>query len=512
MTNKAPKFTDQLDTIFLTPAASSRTQYLYSMEQANEQILSRFACQDKPYSGQSPRVLKQLVHDRLKLFADDGEDIASILNQVGELVMQHSVNVSHPACLAHLQCPPFISSMAAEAIINAMNQSMDSWDQSPAATFVEEQMIAWLCREFGYRKEADGVFTGGGTMSNFMGLLLARDHFAAKRWGWNVQEKGLPPEASKMRIFCSKAAHFTIVKSCALLGLGEQAVIALDVDDNGNISVDRLEEAIKHTTSEGMFPFAVVATAGTTDFGCIDPLEDIAALAEQNQLWFHVDAAYGGALVLSRKHRARLLGIEKADSITVDFHKMFYQSISCGAFLLNERSHFNLLKIHADYLNPEEDEEAGVPNLVLKSVQTTRRFDAMKLYVSLKATGLRTMGEIVDYTLELAEQTASIIAKHPSLQLINQPILNTVVFRYQTQLGKNEMEDSINLEIRDILLQKGDVVLARTRFKGRNCLKFTLLNPRTTIEDIKSILKQVQSIGQHLEQMLDERSEKVRHE
>jgi L-2,4-diaminobutyrate decarboxylase len=335
-------------------------------------------------------------------------------------------------------------------------------------------------------------------------LLLARDRFAADQWGWNVQAQGLPLEAAKMRIFCSKAAHFTIVKSCALLGLGEQAVIALDVDDNGSIGVDQLEEVVKRTISEGLFPFAVVATAGTTDFGCIDPLEHIAALAERYHLWFHVDAAYGGALVLSRQYRARLRGIERADSITVDFHKMFYQSVSCGAFLLKERAQFQLLKIHADYLNPEEDEDMGVPNLVLKSVQTTRRFDALKLYVSLKVTGLRTMSEIVEYTLDLAKQTASIIAINPSLQLINPPFLNVVVFRYRSQLSRPEREDRINLAIRDILLKRGDVVLARTRFKDRNCLKFTLLNPRTTIEDVRGILQQVQLIGIDLEQTQDE--------
>src|SRR5262249_19704955 len=223
-----------------------------------------------------------------------------------------------------------------------------------------------------------------------------------KHLDWRVQERGLPPEASRFRILCSELAHFSVAKSAAQLGLGTGAVVPVAADADYQMCPHDLGKLLARLKKEGLIPSAVVATAGTTDFGSIDPLPEIAVRAFAAGAWLHVDAAYGGALLFSAKHRDRLAGLELADSVTLDFHKLFWQPISCGALLVRDVASFDLMKLNADYLNPEEHEALGIPDLVTRSVLTTRRFDALKLWVSLRALGRRELAAMIDRTLELA--------------------------------------------------------------------------------------------------------------
>ncbi|AFC33264.1 L-2,4-diaminobutyrate decarboxylase [Paenibacillus mucilaginosus 3016] len=489
------------DRLFLHGSEDSQEEYRQAMNRAMDVLIRDFASAPGPYSGADPQSLLR-VYREVPVCPEDGAPIDALIERIGTTVVRHSAVVTDPACIAHLHCPPLSVSLAAEALVSGTNQSMDSWDQSMSGTLLEERITAWLCGIFGYDPGSDGVFTSGGTQSNFMGLLLARNHFAKRQWGWDIQRKGLPPEASRMRILCSEAAHFTVKQSAALLGLGEQTVVTVPVDSRHRMRADAAAEILASLTAEGLLPFALVATAGTTDFGSIDPLRELAGLARTYGLWLHADAAYGGALVLSDTYAVRLRGLELADSITVDFHKMFYQPISCGAFLLKERRYFDYIRLNADYLNPEEDEDHGIPNLVTKSVQTTRRFDALKLYMSLQHLGRRAFGEMIDFTVETARATARFIRQDPQLELIGEPEMNAVVFRYVPPAVPGETEeeaglraDLLHTEIRAQLLAEGRAVVARTRVKGRVCLKFTLLNPRTTAEHTAGILQEVKRIG-----------------
>lgn len=229
--------------------------------------------------------------------------------------------------------------------------------------------------------------------------------------------------------------------------MGENGVIPIETDENFQLKPEILSAKLRTLQQDNLRPIAIVATAGTTDFGSIDPLPELAKIARDHGLWFHVDAAYGGALKLSQNHGHKLKGIELADSITVDFHKLFYQPISCGAFLLKNQANFGLIKLHADYLNPESNEAQGIPDLVTKSIQTTRRFDALKLWLSLKTLGVETFGEMIDSTIELAGAIALIIAEDAELELANIPTINAVVFRYQPSQGTATEIDRINEQI-----------------------------------------------------------------
>ncbi|WP_139823721.1 pyridoxal phosphate-dependent decarboxylase family protein [Thalassobacillus devorans] len=474
----------------------STESYQHITQQVTEKLAEVMNKLEHPYSGKKPSSLYQELN-KLSVFSYEGESIESLLEDINDTLLMSNIHIAHQKSVAHLHCPSLVSALAAEMIINAFNPSMDSWDQSPAATYLEQEVIQWLLHGFGFDSEADGVFTSGGTQSNYTGLLIARDSFCKKTWGVNVQKHGLPPQFQRLRILCSEDAHFTVKKSASQLGLGEESVLSIRTDKNHRLCIADLNRKLEELDKEQLLPFALVATCGTTDFGSIDPLSDMAAIAKKHGLWLHVDAAFGGALILSHQHRSKLRGIEKADSITVDFHKLFYQPISCGAFLLKNKEGFRYLQHHADYLNPEEDEEKGIVNLVNKSIQTTRRFDALKLFFSLRMVGTKQYGEMIDHTLSLASSAACYIAGLENMKVINpDPELNTIVFRFEPSVPDTVDLNQVNRNIHKHLLYTGKAVLAKTTIKGEVCLKFTLLNPRTKLVDLKGILADIHEFGE----------------
>lgn len=469
---------------FLTP--DSLPAYRHAMALAVDAVAEAYGVLRPCHSGRSPAEIAAAIA-RLPVCPEQGQDLATVVDTVAREVLAHSLVVSHPLCVAHLHCPPLLPALAAEAMISAANQSMDSWDQAPAATYLEERLTDWLCERFGYRG-GDGIFTSGGTQSNFMGLMLARDALARRVWGWDVQRQGLPPQAAQMRILCSDVAHFSVQQSAALLGLGHAAVVTVATDAAQRMDPQALQAAVDGLLAQGLWPMAIVGTAGTTDHGSIDPLPALADIAQACGAWLHVDAAYGGALILSERHAPRLDGIARADSITVDFHKLFYQPISCGAFLVRERAAFGLMQLNADYLNPEDNAQAGILDLVGKSLQTTRRFDGLKLFMTLNVLGRQGLAEMVDATLDLAAAVAQELMARPGFELAAPPALNALVFRRHDPTLDEAGNDALNARLRERFMAEGSAWLSRTRWRGRTFLKMTLLNPRTTLADVQGLL------------------------
>jgi L-2,4-diaminobutyrate decarboxylase len=480
----------EFESEFLCFSTDSGREYQQLIAQAAQIVASSLP--NTPYSGKTPAALGNLINsDFLPADGTDPEAIAETLRTV----VSNSVAISHPHTAAHLHCPPLLASLAAEVVISALNQSMDSFDQAPIATVVEQKLIRWLCAQAGLPLAADGTFTTGGSQSNYMGLLLARDAFCQKQWNHSVQRSGLPPEANRMRIFCSEIAHFTVEKSASQLGLGTDSVVRVAVDENFRMKPEALRDALAAAHSQGLLPMAIVATAGTTDFGSVDPLPQIASLAQSASAWLHVDAAYGGALLFSRQHREKLRGIEAADSLSLDFHKLLWQPIPCSVFLLSDAANFDAIKLHADYLNPELHEDAGIPNLVTTSLLTTRRFDALKLWISFQSLGRDKLAAMIDRTIELAAFSAKIIRSTPQLELMCEPQLSTVVFRYvppRSGLEANQLDvDQLNFTLRQRLFDRGQAVIGHTRVRGRQCLKFTCMNPAVTEDQMEGLIRMV---------------------
>jgi L-2,4-diaminobutyrate decarboxylase len=481
------------DSDFLTGTKDSKESYRRIVTEVVELICSSLP--DQPYNGKDADALAALIGP--EILPATGGSWEQILDQL-HTTISNSVAVAHPYTAAHLHCPPFLPALAAEVVISAMNQSMDSFDQAPMATVVEQKLIRWLCDEVGLPQTADGTFTTGGSQSNYLGLLLARDSFLSAHLNWSAQKSGLPVEARRLRILCSEVAHFTVEKSASQLGLGADSVVRVEVDDQFRMRPHTLRASLEELRGQGLLPFAVVATAGTTDFGSIDPLNEVASLTRSAGAWIHVDAAYGGALLFSRIHRDKLKGIEGADSIGIDFHKLFWQPIPCSAFLLRDKRHFESMELRADYLNPESHKDQGVPDLVTNSLLTSRRFDALKLWISFQSLGREKLAALIERTMQLAVHAADIVRATPKLELLHNPGLSTVVFRYVHSRPEVDA-DQLNSKLRQRLFDRGIAVIGHTRVRGRQFLKFTCMNPAVTEDQLTSLVRIIANHGEQLE-------------
>ncbi|MFG3125454.1 pyridoxal phosphate-dependent decarboxylase family protein [Streptomyces sp. NPDC048201] len=361
-----------------------------------------------------------------------------------------------PLCAAHLHCPPLAVATAADLAVSALNPSMDSWDQAPAASALEARVTRALADRIGL---ADAVVTTGGTEANQLALLLAREAHGAN-----------------LRLVCSAAAHHSLPRSAWLLGLPDPVVLPAP---NGTLDPATLDAALTELTG----PLLVAATAGTTDAGLIDPLPEIADRCAAHRTRLHIDAAYGGPLALSDRHRALLTGLDAAHTVALDLHKLGWQPVATGFLAVADAAELDALHQRADYLNAGDDTEAGLPDLLGRSTRTTRRPDVLKAAVTLRTLGRTGLADLIDQVLTLARDLADRIEAHPGLELYDRPTLATVLFR-----PAHASDDAV-AAVRRTLLHEGRAVLGRARADGRLWLKATLLNPHTRPDDLAHLLK-----------------------
>lgn len=461
-----------------------------------------------PLAALGPVVTGETIRAELgaAVLPEEGHGSVEALAHLVESLGRASVAPDHPHCAGHLHTPPLAVAVAADLVAGTVNPSLDSWDQGPAAVVIEEAVTDALARLVGFHAGA-GVMTGGGTESNLMGLLLARERVVRAAAGVSALEAGVPaPLAGRLRVVCSAAAHFSVARGAALLGLGENAVLAVPVDVGHRLRPETLDEALTSCAAAGDAVVAVVATAGTTDLGAIDPLPEIAAVAARHGCWLHVDASYGGGALLSDRLAGLLEGIGEADSVAVDLHKLGWQPVAAGAFLVPSAAAFAPLERSVEYLNPADDVGASYPSLLGRSLRTTRRADSFKVAVTFRALGRRGLGRLVDRCHDLARHAAARVAAHPRLELTAEPVLTTVVFRYVADGCDGAGLDRMNAELRRRLLAGGTAVVGRTSMPGppagsapgRVRLKLTLLNPHTDEQELDRLIEAVVATGDDL--------------
>ncbi|NLU67550.1 aminotransferase class V-fold PLP-dependent enzyme [Streptomyces sp. HNM0574] len=400
---------------------------------------------------------------------------AALRDLVGVLAAG-AADPADPLCAAHLHCPPLAVAAAADLAVSALNPSMDSWDQAPAASELE----AVTCRELAGRVFAgrgssgagggvpDALVTTGGTESNQLGVLLAREV--------------LGPE---VRVVCGEFAHHSVHRAAWLLGLRAPVVVPSPA---GVLEASALERVLSELVPESGAAgprVLVVATAGTTDTGAVDPLAEVAAVVRRFGVRLHVDAAYGGSLLFSERLRGLLAGVECADSVTLDLHKLGWQPVAAGLFVVPEGGALRPLDHRADYLNADDDTEAGLPDLLGRSLRTTRRPDVVKVAVTLRALGWRGLGALVERTCGLAEEFADLVAKDARFELFGRPGLSTVLFR---PVGAGA---GVVAQVRRSLLASGSAALGRAEVGGGLWLKATLLNPWSRVADLSGLLELV---------------------
>ncbi|MFH8341100.1 pyridoxal phosphate-dependent decarboxylase family protein [Streptomyces sp. AM6-12] len=381
------------------------------------------------------------------------------LRALVRLLAEGAADPADPLCAGHLHCPPLAVATAADLAVSALNPSLDSWDQAPGATALEALVARDLARAAGL---ADALVTTGGTESNQLALLLAR-------------EAG----HGSVRLVCGAAAHHSLARAAWLLGLPDPVIVPAP---GGTLDPAALDAAL--TALPG--PLLVAATAGTTDAGLIDPLPEIAALCAAHGARLHIDAAYGGGLLFSDRHRARLAGLDAAHTVTLDLHKLGWQPVAAGLLAIADPADLSVLHHRADYLNADDDTEAGHPDLLGRSLRTTRRPDILKAAVTLRTLGRRGLGALVDHVCDLAQEFAALIRAHPGFELYDTPVISTVLFR------PAEATDAAVAGVRRELLHEGRAVLGRARLDGRLWLKATLLNPHTRPDDLAHLLKLVE--------------------
>ncbi|MEU1073810.1 aminotransferase class V-fold PLP-dependent enzyme [Streptomyces sp. NPDC005878] len=394
-----------------------------------------------------------------EVFPAHGTGAEEALTTLVRALAEGAADPADPRCAAHLHTPPLALAAAADLAACALNPSLDSWDQAPAAAELEALVTRELAAAFW--PGGDALVTSGGTESNQLALLLARERHGA------------------VQVVQGANAHHSLARAAWLLGLPEPVTVPAP---SGTLDLAALDDALTDLHR----PLLVTATAGTTDTGAVDPLPEIAALCARHGAELHVDAAYGGPLIFSDTHRALLNGLEHAHSVTLDLHKLGWQPVAAGLLAVPDPARLAPLAHTADYLNAEDDTEAGLPDLLGRSLRTTRRPDVLKIAVTLRALGRTGIAALVDRTIERARTLADLVEQDPGLDLYVRPAISTVLFR---PAGATDDEVAA---VRRALLTEGRAVLGRARADGRLWLKATLLNPHTTTGDLAQLLKTVE--------------------
>ena len=515
----------------LTDAASVRTgdallgahsadAYAELMHEVVDALAQRFTDVDAPTSANDRTSLEA----RVAGFDLDGQGIGNLaaLREADDLYARNAVWFHHPSYVAHLNCPVAVPAVAAEAMLAAINTSVDTYDQSEVATLMERRLVQWASRHVGF-DSGDGIFTSGGTQSNLQALFLARENVLRDRQAQTVgkAEAGRGEASrreimSRLRILTTSQTHFSISRAAHLLGLDAEAVVCVDTDAAGRMDAEALAELMRDINDTGGIVMAVVATAGTTDLGVIDPLAAIAEICENANVWMHVDAAYGGGLLWAPRRKHLLAGIGRATSVTIDFHKTFFQPVSSSALLVRDIRLFDPTLHHNDYLNPEAEalSAEAEPNQVDKSLQTTRRFDALKLWTTLRARGAGEIGDLLDVVCDLAAEVRELLEDQPDFEVLGASDLSTVLFRFSPVAADTSTADELVPMIRRVLFRSGRAAIARTTIDGTPWLKLTLLNPDTTVADITAVLDLVRATGhgilagRHLESTTPDQEQK----
>lgn len=401
-----------------------------------------------------------------------------VLKDVVENVLTNVDFLTHPKFYSFVPSPSnFISAMA-DAIASGFNVFSGGWSTSPAAAELEIVVINWLLEMFGFPvQKGGGILTSGGSMANLTALTTAR----------RIKCKG---DYSKGIIYLSDQAHSSNIKAIRVLGFKKRQVRIIPTDMEFKMSLNKLKNVIAKDKLEGYQPFCIVASAGTTNTGTVDPLEEIATICSKENLWMHVDGAYGGAAILSDKGKTYLKGIERADSLTVDPHKWFFQPYEIGCLLVKDYKW--LSKTFSEkpvYLRDIEGNESEI-NFYDHGIQLTRGFRALKFYMSMKTFGLNAFKDAIQYGIVLTEDVEELLRKSPKWEVVSPATLAIINFRYnpiKRNLSEKEL-DKLNQYISKQIITSGSAILVTTILQNQVVLRMCLINPRTTIDDIKDTL------------------------
>lgn len=431
------------------------------------------------------------LRDRLSLdLSTDGKTLAELETDIANY-LTYAVKTAHPRYFNQLWGGFNASCLMGDLLTSATNTSMYTLEVAPVATLIEKAVIDKLGQLVGFANP-EGQFTTGGSNGNLMAMGIAR-HCAIP----TLKHEGLV-NGPQLIALVSEEAHYSFVKAVHLLGLGTANLWRVPVDGNGKMIVTELEFLIHKARSLGYRPFFVAATAGTTVRGGFDPLNEIAPVAQREGLWFHVDGAWGAGVLLSRTHRHLMAGVEQADSVVWDAHKMMGMTLMCSALLVKERGRMlSTFSAHGtDYLFHGGGEDPA--DLGPSTLHCGRRVDAVKLWLTWKHLGDRGWEVLIDRYFNLTAQAEAIIHQHPALELVTPRESLNLCFRYRPQRLATDA-NALTLQIRQALLERGLAMVNYAQIQGQVVLRLVICNNQTRLEDITAFFEQVVAIAEQLE-------------
>jgi len=429
------------------------------------------------------------------------------------------MNSQHPRQFGYFTPPPLPMSIMGELLAQVANQGVDVWHAGPFAAFAEEEVIRWLCDLVGYGEGSFGLLTSGGVMANFMGMTLARDLHLGRLRGLSAPPRGKDLEGG--RVYTSDQTHFSIARALDELGFPPDTLVVLPADDDFHLRGEPVGVAIARDRAKGLTPFAIAAVAGSTNTGSVDAVGELADVAEAEGLWLHVDAAYGGGARLSERDRDRVMDLDRADSVTVDPHKWFFQAYDIGGLLVRDGRMLRAVfgGRSPEYYRGGEGSGAGTPdylrdgdtddghdddghggadqlNFYKLSFEGTRRWRALKLWMSWKHLGTLGFGKLIEANDDLAAYLARRCADADDFEALPEvPELSVVCFRHVPPGTGGEALDAHQDRLQAALELSGDGWLTTTRLRGATWLRAGVLNYLATEADIDHLLDTLRELA-----------------
>ena len=429
---------------------------------------------------------------------------ADVLAEFERRLAASQLNSQHPRNFGYFTPPPLLMSIAGEVLAQMTNQGVDVWHAGPTGAFVEEEVVRWLAELVGYGPDSFGLLTSGGVMANFMAMALARDIHLPKVCGLDRPPRGRDLEG--VRVYASDQAHFSIARALDELGFPHDTLVVIAADELFRLRGAPVAEAIAGDRAAGLTPLAIAAVAGSTNTGAVDALPELADVAEREGLWLHVDAAYGGAARLSAKLAGRVPDLHRAHSVTVDPHKWFFQAYDIGGLLVRDGSHLGQTfggrrpEYYRDAEGPvaghdDHDEDAGQLSFYKLGFEGTRRWRALKLWLSWKHLGSEGLARLVETTVDLAAHLSRRCAEADDFEALpDDAELSVVCFRHlpggraaALQMAPGAL-DAHQDRLQAALEASGDGWLTTTRLRGATYLRAGIVNYLATEADIDRLL------------------------
>jgi glutamate/tyrosine decarboxylase-like PLP-dependent enzyme len=435
---------------------------------------------------------------------------ADILDEFVSRISGRLMNAQHPRQFGYFTPPPLPISIMGELLAQMANQGVDVWHAGPVAAFVEEEVVRWLCDMVGYDAGSFGLLTSGGVMANFMGMALARDVHLGRLLG-----AGRPPRGALLedaRVYASDQTHFSIARSLDELGFPPETLEVIPSDDRFRLRGEAVGAAVARDRAAGLTPFAIAAVVGSTNTGSVDAVGELADVAVTEDLWLHVDAAYGGAARLSQRDAGRVPDLERADSVTVDPHKWFFQAYDIGGLVVRDGRFLGVTfgGRSPEYYRGGETPATGFEgpdngngeqlNFYKLSFEGTRRWRALKLWMSWKHLGTEGLGRLVENTNDLAAHLARRCAEADDFEAIPEvPDLSVVCFRHLPPGLDGQALDAHQDALQEALERSGDGWLTTTRLRGATWLRAGIVNYLSTEDDIDRLLLTLRSLAGEIE-------------